>query len=35
MVENSEGAHNYKAAHANLDKAEAQLEEGFALLGIA
>ena len=35
MVENSEGAHNYKAAHANLDKAEAQLEEGFKLLGIA
>jgi nitrite reductase (cytochrome c-552) len=32
MVENSEGAHNYKSAAANLDKAEAQLEEGFKLL---
>ncbi len=33
MVENAEGAHNPKAAAANLDKAEAQLEEGFKLLG--
>ena len=32
MVENSEGAHNPEAAHANLDKAEALLAEGFALL---
>ena len=35
MVENSEGAHNPKLAQANLDKAAAQLDEGFKLLNIA
>ena len=32
MVENSEGAHNYKLTADTLDKAEAAIDEGLALL---
>ena len=33
MVENSEGAHNPELTNAILDKAEAAIDNGFALIG--